>query len=157
MPGARRPNSKPEEIDHVDVAARLRVANARLTRVLRQNDGTGLGPTLIAALATVAREGPLTLGELAAAEQVAPPTITKVAGKLVDEGLAVRRIDEADRRIVRLEVTDAGIRQLEANREKRTTWLAERLERCTPEELACLSAAADVIEHLVARPEDESA
>jgi DNA-binding MarR family transcriptional regulator len=152
---ARRP--KPTAVDHVDVAARLRVANARLMRVLRQNDGTGLGPTLIAALATVAREGPLTLGELAAAEQVAPPTITKVAGKLVDEGLAVRRVDETDRRIVRLEVTDAGIRQLEANREKRMTWLAERLERCSPDELACLSAAADVIVRLIARPEDETA
>jgi DNA-binding MarR family transcriptional regulator len=127
------------------------MSTARLTRALRQNDTSGLGPTVIAALVTIGRSGPITLGDLAAAEQVAPPSITKVAARLVDEGLVVRRVDPDDRRVVRLEITDAGRRQLEANRERRTTWLATRLRDCSADELAVLDRATEIIERLVAR------
>lgn len=140
--------STPTSLDPVEVAGHVRISTARLTRVLRQNDDSGLGPTIIAALATVAREGPLTLGELAAAEQVAPPTITKVANKLVERGLVSRQVDPADRRVVRLEATDAGRKQLEAYRKRRTSWLAARLRNCTPEELATLDEAMRIIDRL---------
>lgn len=141
--------SRPEtSLDPVEVASHLRISTARLTRTLRQNDDSGLGPTFIAALATVAREGPLTLGELAAAEQVAPPTITKVANKLVEQGFASRQVDPDDRRVVRLEVTDKGRKQLDAYRKRRTSWLAARLRNCTPDELATLDEAARIIDRL---------
>lgn len=148
MKSHEQPSDPP---DAVEVAARLRLSTARLTRALRQNDTSGLGPTVLAALFTIGRSGPITLGDLAAAEQVAPPSITKVATRLVDEGLVVRNVDPDDRRVVRLEITDAGRRQLEANRKRRTTWLATRLRGCTQEELAVLGEAAEIIDRLVAR------
>ncbi|HEX7095562.1 MAG TPA: MarR family transcriptional regulator [Acidimicrobiales bacterium] len=143
-----RPTRTATSLDPVEVASHLRISTARLTRTLRQNDDSGLGPTVIAALATVAREGPLTLGELAAAEQVAPPTITKIANKLVERGFVSREVDPDDRRVVRLEVTEAGRKQLDTYRKRRTTWLAARLRNCTPDELATLDEAARIIDRL---------
>jgi DNA-binding MarR family transcriptional regulator len=137
--------------DAVEVAGRLRISTARLTRALRQNDTSGLGPTVLAALFTVGRACPITLGDLAAAEQVAPPSVTKVAARLVEEGLVVRKVDPDDRRIVRLEITEAGRRQLDANRKRRTTWLATRLRDCSEHELAVLDQASDIIDRLTAR------
>jgi DNA-binding MarR family transcriptional regulator len=136
--------------DAVEVAGRLRLANARLHRVLRQNDGTDLSATMVSALVTIARDGPLTLGDLAAAEQVAPPSITKIATKLVDAGLARRRVDDDDRRVAWIELTDAGREHLAESRRRRTTWLATRLDAFTAEERACLQRAAELIERVVA-------
>src|SRR3954452_24085536 len=103
-----------------EIAGALRFSVIRLGRLLRQQDRSGLSPTLSASLATIAREGPLTLGELAAHEQVAPPSVTKVVGKLEAEGLVTRQADAADRRVSRVQVTDAGRQRLEANRDRRT-------------------------------------
>src|SRR4051812_41879678 len=79
--------------DPVEVAGHLRMSVARLARLLRQQDESGLSAPLTAALATISREGPLTLGQLAAQERVAPPSITKVVGKLEDRGLVERQVD----------------------------------------------------------------
>jgi DNA-binding MarR family transcriptional regulator len=136
--------------DPVEVAGHLRLATARLNRALRQNSGTDLSPTMMSALVTIGRDGPLTLGDLAAAEQVAPPSITKVAAKLVDAGLVQRRVDDGDRRVVWIELSDAGRAHLVESRERRTTWLASRLHDLTPAELAALDAAAALIERLLA-------
>jgi DNA-binding MarR family transcriptional regulator len=100
--------------DPVEVAGRLRLSTTRLARILRQQDQLGLTPTMTAALATIGREGPLTLGALAASEQVSPPTITRVVGKLEAAGLVRRRPDPDDHRVVRLELTARGNRQLAA-------------------------------------------
>jgi DNA-binding MarR family transcriptional regulator len=147
VPAGRAKTTAP---DPVEVAGHLRLATARLHRVLRQNDGTDLSPTMVSALVTIARDGPLTLGELAAAEQVAPPSITKVATKLVAAGLAQRRIDDDDRRVAWIELTEHGRSHLAESRQRRTTWLAARLDGFTPEELACLQSAAELIERVVA-------
>ena len=146
---AHEPPSRSTE--PTEVASRLRMSTARLTRALRQNDTSGLGPTVLASLFTIGRSGPITLGDLAAAEQVAPPSITKVAARLVDEGFVVRQVDPDDRRVVRLEITDAGRKQLDANRKRRTTWLATRLRSCSERELAVLDEAAEIIDRLVAQ------
>jgi DNA-binding MarR family transcriptional regulator len=137
-------------IDPVEVAGHLRMATARLHRILRQNDGTDLSPTLVSALVTIARNEPITLGDLAAAEQVAPPSITKVATRLVDAGLARRRADAGDKRVVWIELTDAGRTHLEESRRRRTTWLAGRLRDLTADDLACLERAAELIQQVVA-------
>src|SRR5829696_1475760 len=118
---------KTRTTDPVKVAGHLRLATARLHRVLRQNDGTDLSPTMVSALVTIAREGPITLGDLAAAEEVAPPSVTKIATTLVDAGLAQRRVDDGDRRVVWIELTDHGREHLAESRQRRTTWLAARL------------------------------
>jgi DNA-binding MarR family transcriptional regulator len=135
----------------VEVASHLRLAVARLHRLLRQNDGTDLSASMVSALVTIARDGPLTLGDLAAAEQVAPPSVTKIANKLVDAGLARRRTDETDRRVCWIELTDAGRRHLAESRERRTTWLAARLDGFGDDDLECLQRAAEIIERVVAR------
>jgi len=111
-----------------EVADRLGMAITRLARQLRQQAGDELTPTMRAAVGTIARSGPLTLGELAAIEQVAPPTITKVVGKLEDRGLVEREADPSDRRVTRVVLSDRGERWLEADRRRRHEWLADRMD-----------------------------
>ena len=136
--------------DAVDVAGRLRMTAFRLTRLLRQQDTEGLAPTLSAALATIDRDGPLTLGELAAREHVAPPSITKAVEKLVAAGLVTRAPDD-DR--------PAGGARPGDTRPVAAAWprtgpVAPRGWRrgsrdLSPADLAKLDAAADVLERLI--------
>ncbi len=133
-----------------EVAERLRHSVTRLARLLRQQDEGGFGATLTAALASVKNRGPLTLGELAACEQVAPPTMTKVVEKLEAHGFVTRQVDQNDRRVSRVTVTAAGRRHLEGTRERRTAWLAGRLDHLPADELDRLLDALDVLEALIA-------
>ena len=105
-------------------------------------------PTMAATLATIAREGSLTLGELAAAEQVAPPTVTKVIAKLEAAGLVDRIVDPADRRVCRVALSPAGHEQVDENRSRRTAWLADRVAELSPDERDRLAELVDVLEHL---------
>lgn len=139
-----------------DTASRLRMSVARMARLLRQQDQSGYGPTLIAALSTISKEGPITLGELAAREQVAPPTITKVVEKLMASGLVERTADATDRRVSRVAVTRKGTKQLDVYRTRRTEWLAERLNNLTDDERARLEAAIDVLEKIIEVPDSTS-
>jgi DNA-binding MarR family transcriptional regulator len=136
----------------VDVAGRLRVSVTRLARLMRQQEESGLTPTLRAALASVARHGPMTLGDLAAHEQVTKPTTTSIVSKLETLGLVMRRADESDRRVCWVEVTPLGKRRLEQHRERRTEWLASRLRALPPEELAHLAGALDALDTISERP-----
>ena len=137
-----------DAVDPVELAGHLRMSVARLARLLRQQDESGLSATLTAALATISREGPMTLGELAARERVAPPSITKVVGKLEDRGLVERRIDDRDRRVTRVEISPAGTEQLVAARNRRTAWLATRLLDLDPADLDRLAGAVAVLDAL---------
>jgi DNA-binding MarR family transcriptional regulator len=132
----------------VDLAARLRWTVTRLNRRLRQEAGTGLTPSQLSTLATIDRHGPLPLGELAEREQVAPPSITKVATKLEAAGLIAREPGEEDRRVVRVSLTADGERLLEESRARKNAWLAERLARLDADQRARLAAALDVFEEL---------
>jgi DNA-binding MarR family transcriptional regulator len=144
-------------VEPVEVAGRLRVSVTRLARLMRQQEDSGLTPTLRAALASVARHGPMTLGELAAHEQVTKPTTTSIVGKLEARGLVMRRPDESDRRVCWVEVTPLGKRQLEQHRERRTEWLASRLRALPPEQLARLADALDALDTISERPTQHSA
>lgn len=137
--------------DTTEVADRLSHAVVRLARLLRQQDEGELTPTMRAALGTIAREGPMTLGEVAAIEQVAPPTVTKVVGKLEDAGLVVRELDVTDRRVWRVSLSDVGRRRLETDRKRRRAWLTGRVEGLDPSELDRLAGAIDVLERLTER------
>src|SRR5262245_2594787 len=106
-------------VDPVEVAGRLRMSAFRLTRLLRQQDDGGLPATLSAALATIAHEGPLTLGDLATREHVAPPTITKAVDKLEAVGLVARTPAEHDRRVTLVAATPSGRRRVTQNRRRR--------------------------------------
>ncbi|MEA3055689.1 MAG: hypothetical protein QOD30_1121 [Actinomycetota bacterium] len=132
-----------------EVADRLGMAITRLARLLRQQAVDDLTPTMRAAVGTIAREGPLTLGELAASEQVAPPTVTKVVAKLEDRGLVEREGDPTDRRVARVVLSDLGQRWLEADRRRRHAWLADRIDKLDPAERERLVRAVDAIESLI--------
>lgn len=139
----------------LELVARLRVAVARLNRQLRQQSGTGLPLSLQSALVSVEHRGPLTLGELAAIEQIAPATVTKIVTKLVDQGLVARSSDPDDRRVSRVELTTAGADQLAESRSRRNAWLAERVRAPDAPSPADLRVAADVLEAL-ARPSTQT-
>ncbi|HMG43225.1 MAG TPA: MarR family transcriptional regulator [Acidimicrobiales bacterium] len=139
--------------DPLEMASRLRLATARLARRLRQQSGTGLTPSQYSLLVSIDGHGPLTLGHLAKIEQVAPPTITRVAAKLEDDGLVVRQVDASDRRVVRVDVTAEGRRRLDHSRQRRNLWLAERLDGFDEAQLADVAAALRVLEVLAAEPQ----
>jgi DNA-binding MarR family transcriptional regulator len=143
----------PNNVDiDLELVARLRVAVARLSRQLRQQSGTGLPLSRQSALVSIEQRGPLTLGELAAIEQIAPATVTKIVTKLVHDGLVTRTTDPEDRRVSRVELTAAGADQLAESRSRRNAWLATRVRAAdapTPEHLRI---AADVLEALARAP-----
>jgi DNA-binding MarR family transcriptional regulator len=132
-----------------ELANTLRPTVTRLARRLRQQDHTGLGPTITAALSSINKHGGLTHGELAAIEQVAPPTITAIVGKMETLGLVTRQTDPIDRRVTRITITPAGVDQLDEVRNRRTSWLASQLSSLTDDERTRLSDAADVLAKLV--------
>jgi DNA-binding MarR family transcriptional regulator len=115
---------------------------------MRQERSEGLSATHLAALATLERQGPLSLGELAAHERVQPPSMTRVVAALVDAGFAERTAHPTDRRQVLASVTEAGRARLAADRRQRDEWLAERLRELPPSDLEVLRAAAPILDRL---------
>ncbi|HVM08333.1 MAG TPA: MarR family transcriptional regulator [Acidimicrobiales bacterium] len=130
------------------LAERVSHVTTRLARMLRQQDEGELTLTFRAALATIERRGPLTLGDLAAIEHMAPPTVTKVVTQLDERGLIQRTIDPDDRRVTRVSVSPAGAALLAADRKRRTEWLAGELRRLSADERERLAAAVEVLEGL---------
>jgi DNA-binding MarR family transcriptional regulator len=143
------------DLEITQLAGRLRLASARLHRRLRQEADTGLSPSQQSALATIDLQGPMTLGDLAAAEQVTPPTITKVIARLEEDGLVDRTVDASDRRITRVSTTHEGRRRLEHSRARRNAFLTVRLEELGPDAVRRLHDAIEALEELAgvgARP-----
>jgi DNA-binding MarR family transcriptional regulator len=133
------------------MAAHLRVGATRLARLLRRQGDTGLSPSQISALTSIERHGPMTLGQLADHERVAPPSITRVVEKLVERGLVVRVPDPVDRRVTRVSITPAGDTLLADVRARKDLWLASRLAELDDDHRARLAAALDVIDALTSR------
>ena len=132
-----------------ELASRLRIALARTARRLRQEAGTGLSPSLTAALATVARHGPLTPSELADAERVRRPTVTRMLGHLEDDGLISRTPDPADGRSTLVAITPAGAKLLAAARTRKDAFLSERLDGLSPADRETLARAATILEDIL--------
>jgi DNA-binding MarR family transcriptional regulator len=140
--------SPPDGTESAEIAARLRLSATRLARILRQQADLGLTPSQITALATVGREGPLTLGALADTEHVTPPSMTKVVERLEGLGLIERRADPVDRRRVLAAVTPAGEAALATARARKDALLSMRIAELDPDERARLAAALDVLDRL---------
>lgn len=132
-----------------DVAAHLRLSVTRMARRLRQEAGSGLTPSLAAALATIERHGPLGPSALAAAERIQRPTATRIVARLRDEGLVAREPDPSDGRAYLVRTTPEGRALLRDLRTRKTAFLARRLERLDPRERADLERAAGLLEHLL--------
>ena len=131
------------------LASHLRIAVARTARRLRQESGTGLSPSLTAALATVQRHGPLTPSELATRERVQRPSITRIAARLEELGLVARAVDPGDRRSSLISVTPAGRELLAASATRKDAFLTERLEALGAEDRATLERAAELLEGML--------
>ena len=134
--------------DPADLAARFRQALMPLVRQLRTNVEEGMTPGQMSALGTVARQGPIALGDLAAAERVTPPMATKLANALEEKGLVERLPCADDKRVVRLQLAPEGTALVERARQRRDAWLAELFAELTTEERVALAAAVDVIERI---------
>jgi DNA-binding MarR family transcriptional regulator len=131
------------------VADRLHSAAIHLLRRVRRTDvETGVTPAQLSAL-SVLMSGPKTLGELAAAEQVRPPTVTRLASDLERLGLARRQADATDGRVARLRSTAKGSAILRRGRELRIGELERRLRSLDKAELRTLDDAAVIIERIV--------
>jgi DNA-binding MarR family transcriptional regulator len=147
----------PQPLAAADVA-RLRVAVARLSRWLRRHDLADLTPTQLSALATVDRIGPLRLGDLAAAEGIAPSTLTRLVTVLEERGYVDRCPVPGDARASTLAIAPSGHEVLERIREQSTILLAGRLRTLTDEQRAALVAALPALERLAeADPSDPRA
>lgn len=139
----------PPDID--DLAGRLRLAVVRLSRRLRQEDvvATGITMSQLSALAVIGHNGEMTLGEVAEAERVQPPTMTRIVGRLEELGLLERRESPGDRRVSLVRATEKGHVLLAESRARRTAFLAKHLEQFADDEIALLVAALPLFERLI--------
>jgi len=138
-PSAAGPSVISAEAGVIDVT-RLRVALARLSRRLRRHELAGLTPTQLAALSTVEQAGPLRLGDLAAAEGIAPSTLTRLVAVLEELGYVRRDADPKDARASTLAITVLGHETLERLRAENSALLAKRVMLLTPEHRIALAA-----------------
>jgi DNA-binding MarR family transcriptional regulator len=132
-----------------ELAPRLRWAITRMARRLRQEAGTDLGPSQVAALATVERHGPLSPSELAKLERIKRPTATRIVGHLEAAGLVERVRDPHDGRASILSVTPEARELLKRLRARKTADLASRLSKLDPEDRRTLERAAELLEGML--------
>jgi DNA-binding MarR family transcriptional regulator len=148
MPRRSPINNQNSKINNpvVDVADRLHSAAIHLLRRVRKQDlATGEGPARLSALSVLVFGGPKTLKELAAAEQVKPPTMSRIVAGLERSRLVEITDDPEDARRVRITATPKGTRLLQRGRERRIHYLASQLERLTPDELSQLGNAVEIL------------
>lgn len=134
------------------VAGSLRLAVLRLSRRLRQQAVGDVTPSQLSALTSIQLHGELSLGELAAIERIAPPSMTRIANRLEEAGLVHRRIDDSDRRVSRLALSPEGREILDETRHRRDAYLALRLGTLGDDERELLARAAPLLERLASEP-----
>ena len=131
------------------LAAHLRLVITRTARRLRQQAGSDLGPSQIAALATVERRGPLTPSGLARMERIQRPTATRIVARLEEAGLVERVADPADGRSFTVSATAEGRALMKKLRTRKNAYLARRLRGLGEDDLATLDRAAAILEDLL--------
>jgi DNA-binding MarR family transcriptional regulator len=142
--------SRKRKRDALALADQLHSAAIHLRRHLRkEDDASGLSAPRLSALSVVVFGGPVTLGQLARAEQVKPPTMTRIVTGLENDGLVRREGDERDKRLTRIHATPKGKKVLVAGRARRVELLASAVERLGATELAQLGRGAQLLRQLV--------
>ncbi|MCB8913684.1 Rv0880 family HTH-type transcriptional regulator [Rhodococcus rhodochrous] len=133
------------------LAGDLSLAVVRLTRHLRgRRSDSRVSLTQISAMATLAQEGAMTPGALAARERVQPPSMTRVIASLHELGLVERTPHPTDGRQIIVTLSEAGNELLADEAQAREAWLTERLEKLDPDSLATLRDAVGILTALVA-------
>jgi len=142
--------SQRRERDALALANLLHSSAIHLLRHLRkEDDASGLSAPRLSALSVVVFGGPITLGQLARAEQVKPPTMTRIVTGLEKDGLVRRKGDERDRRLTKIYATPKGEKVLVAGRARRVELLASAVERLGATELAELGRGAQLLRELI--------
>jgi DNA-binding MarR family transcriptional regulator len=138
--------------DRTALADRVHSAAIHLLRRLRkQDDASGLSAARMSALSVVVFGGPLTIGQLASAEQVSAPTMTRLVVGMQRDGLVKRERDAHDARIVWIRATAKGDRILREGRRRRVAALARDLAGLPATDAASLEHAAEIIERITGR------
>jgi DNA-binding MarR family transcriptional regulator len=136
-------------LDPVQIADQLHSASIHLLRRVRARDSiSGVGPAQLSALSVLVFGGPRSLGELAEAEQVRPPTMSRMVTSLVRSGL-VRRTPTDDKRRFRLEPTAKGTKLLQEGRRRRVETLAQALQTLSESDLQQAAHLAEFLHQLV--------
>ena len=131
------------------LASSLRLAVMRLARRMRaERPDRDLSLTQLSALAVLDRQGPLTPRELAAAERIRPPSMTRVVAALEAAGLVTRTDHPTDGRQVLLAASPEGSALLREDRRRREAWLAQRLRELDADDREVLRRAAVVLDRL---------
>ncbi len=144
---------KPPRPDPAAVADRLHSAAIHLLRRLRKEDeAIGLTAARTSALSVVVFGGPVSIGQLAAAEQVSPPTMTRLLVGMERDGLLKRERDREDGRVIWIRATPKGARILQEGRRRRVEALAGELEGLSAAELTLLLRAAETMGRVAGRP-----
>ena len=138
--------------DSETLAELLHSTAIRLLRTVRRVDeSSGLTAPRLSALSVIVFNGPITLGKLAEAEQVRPPTMTRIVNALEKQELVVKTQDPSDGRVIRIAATTKGKRVLIRGRARRVQFLAEQIQHLEKAEQDNLSAALVEIQELIDR------
>jgi len=130
-----------------DLADRLHSVAIHLLRVVRVQDAAiGIAPARLSALSVIVFGGPVSLRDLARAEQVRPPTMSRIVDALETQGLAHRRANQHDRRAVVIRATKKGAKMLKEGRKCRVEFLGSYLSKLTGSELSDIERAVQAIE-----------
>lgn len=128
---------------HAETAQALRMATFRLARRLRAERAIDtMSDGQFAVLAALKKEGPHTLGELAARERVTPPSMNRTVNCLEESGWLTRTPDDVDRRKVNIELTAEGLAVVTETVRRRDAWLESVLAELDPDERELLAAAS---------------
>jgi DNA-binding MarR family transcriptional regulator len=146
-----------QTLDTTELANRLRPVLLKLNRELRREiHSLGVTGGQVGLLVQIKTRPGIGMRELAAVERMSVPGMSKFIAKLEDAGLVQRAPVEGDQRRVGLSLTPAGHKVLRSVKSKRTAWLAARLRRLEPEQLAALDAAIEPLAHLLELQEESS-
>lgn len=133
----------------LSLAGELNSVAIHLVRRLRRTDSAlGVGPAQLSALSVLVFGGACSLGELAAAEQVTPATMSRVVSGLEAAGLAQRRSDPRDLRALRISATSRGRRLMHRGRRLRVEQLAAQLRVLSPRRLGQLERGVRILRNL---------
>lgn len=127
-----------------------------LRQLRREDDAIGITAPRLSALSVVVFLGPLTLGELASAEQVKPPTMTRIVTGLEEDGLVTRRDDASDGRLTQIQATAKGRRILAAGRARRVETLAAAVKALDIRHRTDLASGVRVLQTMVASMRESS-
>jgi DNA-binding MarR family transcriptional regulator len=136
--------------DPAELADKLHSSAIHLLRKLRREDeSSGLNAQRLSALSVIVFGGPISLGDLAAAEQVRPPTMTRIVNALEAQGFVTKQRDEADGRSIRLAATAVGKALLMEGRKRRVDALARQIAQLDGVQREKLQAATQILAELI--------